>query len=53
MAGQQVTFFSTSDDPDKNIEPVEWDLDGDGGFETGRAERRALVPRGASTSACG
>jgi PKD repeat protein len=34
IAEQQVTFFSTSDDPDKNIERVDWDLDGDGSFET-------------------
>ena len=34
LAGQLVTFFSTSDDPDKNIESVVWDLDGDGSYET-------------------
>ena len=28
-----MTFFSTSDDPDKNIERVDWDLDGDGAYE--------------------
>jgi hypothetical protein len=33
FAGQLVTFFSTADDPDKNIERIDWDLDGDGAFE--------------------
>jgi PKD repeat protein len=32
-AGQLVTFFSTADDPDKNIERIDWDLDGDGAYE--------------------
>ena len=34
LAGQLVTFFSTADDPDKNIERIDWDLDGDGSYET-------------------
>ena len=33
LAGQLVTFFSTADDPDKNIERIDWDLDGDGAYE--------------------
>ena len=46
VAEQQVTFFSTSDDPDKNIETVEWDLDGDGAFETAGASAARTFPTG-------
>jgi PKD repeat protein len=46
IAEQQVTFFSTSDDPDKNIETVEWDLDGDGAFETAGASIARSYPTG-------
>jgi len=46
IAEQSVTFFSTSDDPDKNIETVEWDLDGDGAFETSGASATASFPAG-------
>ena len=54
IAEQQVTFFSTSDDPDKNIETVEWDLDGDGSLRGRRARAsHARTRPGASTSACG
>jgi hypothetical protein len=41
-----VTFFSTSDDPDKNIESVDWDLDGDGSFETGGSSVARSYPTG-------
>jgi PKD repeat protein len=37
IAGQLVTFFSTADDPDKNIERVDWDLDGDGAYDASGA----------------
>src|SRR3954451_6245889 len=33
-AGQLVTFSSTSTDEENNISRYEWDLDGDGLFET-------------------
>ena len=46
IAEQQVTFFSTSDDPDKNIETVEWDLDGDGAFEAAGASVARSYPTG-------
>jgi PKD repeat protein len=46
IAEQQVTFFSTSDDPDRNIETVEWDLDGDGSFETGGTSAARSFPAG-------
>jgi PKD repeat protein len=46
VADQQVTFFSTSDDPDKNIESVEWDLDGDGSFETPGSSVARSFPTG-------
>jgi PKD repeat protein len=46
IADQQVTFFSTSDDPDRNIESVEWDLDGDGSFETGGSSVARSFPTG-------
>jgi PKD repeat protein len=46
IAEQQVTFFSTSDDPDKNIESVDWDLDGDGSFETGGSSVVRSYPTG-------
>jgi PKD repeat protein len=46
IAEQQVTFFSTSDDPDKNIESVEWDLDGDGSFESGGTSVARSYPTG-------
>jgi PKD repeat protein len=46
IAEQQVTFFSTSDDPDKNIETVEWDLDGDGAFDITGASVARSYPTG-------
>jgi PKD repeat protein len=46
IADQPVTFFSTSDDPDKNIDRVEWDLDGDGSFETGGTSAVRSYPAG-------
>jgi PKD repeat protein len=46
IADQQVTFFSTSDDPDKNIETVEWDLNGDGNFETAGSSVAGSYPTG-------
>ena len=46
IADQQVTFFSTSDDPDKNIESIDWDLDGDGSFETGGSNVARSFPTG-------
>ena len=46
IADQQVTFFSTSDDPDKNIESTDWDLDGDGSFETGGSSVARSFPTG-------
>ena len=46
IADQQVTFFSTSDDPDKNVESVDWDLDGDGSFETGGSSVARSYPTG-------
>jgi large repetitive protein len=49
IAEQQVTFFSTSDDPDKNIESVEWDLDGDGSFEAGGTSVARSYPTGSFT----
>jgi hypothetical protein len=35
VAGQPVTFFSTSSDPDGWIKSQSWDLDGDGAFDDG------------------
>jgi hypothetical protein len=46
IAEQQVTFFSTSDDPDKNVERVDWDLDGDGSFETAGNSAGRAFPAG-------
>jgi len=46
VTGQQVTFFSTSDDPDNNIDRQEWDLDGDGSFETVGASAVRSFPAG-------
>jgi PKD repeat protein len=46
IAEQQVTFFSTSDDPDKNVERVDWDLDGDGSFETAGTSAARAFPAG-------
>ncbi len=46
LAGQLVTFFSTSDDPDKNIETVDWDLDGDGAFEASGGSVGKTFPAG-------
>jgi PKD repeat protein len=46
IAEQPVTFFSTSDDPDKNIETTEWDLDGDGVFETRGTSAARAFPTG-------
>ncbi len=44
VAGQLVTFFSTADDPDKNIERVDWDLDGDGTYDaSGSSASRAFT----------
>jgi large repetitive protein len=46
VVDQPVTFFSTADDPDKNIESIEWDLDGDGGFEAGGSTTSRQFPAG-------
>jgi PKD repeat protein len=46
IAEQQVTFFSTSDDPDKNIDRIDWDLDGDGSFETAGSSVVRSYPAG-------
>jgi PKD repeat protein len=46
VAGQLVTLFSTSDDPDKNIETVDWDLNGDGAFETSGSSAGREFPAG-------
>jgi len=46
VADQLVTFFSTADDPDKNIASVEWDLDGDGGFEASGSTAGRQYPAG-------
>ena len=46
IAEQQVTFFSTSDDPDKNIETVDWDLDGDGSLRGRRCSVARSYPAG-------
>jgi PKD repeat protein len=35
LTGQQVTFTSTSTDPDGSIASVAWDLDNDGNFDDG------------------
>jgi PKD repeat protein len=37
VAGQPVTFFSTSTDPDGSINRQSWDLDGDGQFDDSSA----------------
>ncbi len=46
VAGQLVTLFSTSDDPDKNIESIDWDLNGDGSFETSGSSAGRDFPAG-------
>jgi PKD repeat protein len=46
VAGQLVTLFSTSDDPDKNIERVDWDLDGDGAYDASGASASRTFPAG-------
>jgi len=46
VAGQLVTLFSTSDDPDKNIETTDWDLNGDGAFETSGSSAGREFPAG-------
>jgi PKD repeat protein len=46
VAGQLVTMFSTSDDPDKNIESTDWDLDGDGSFEASGSSVGKAFPAG-------
>jgi PKD repeat protein len=46
LAGQLVTFFSTADDPDKNIERVDWDLDGDGAYEASGSSASRTFPAG-------
>ena len=46
IAGQLVTMFSTSDDPDKNIETIDWDLDGDGSFEASGGSVGKAFPAG-------
>ena len=46
VAGQLVTLFSTSDDPDKNIEQVDWDLDGDGGYDASGGTASRTFPAG-------
>jgi PKD repeat protein len=46
VAGQLVTLFSTADDPDKNIEQTDWDLDGDGSFETAGSSAGRTFPAG-------
>jgi PKD repeat protein len=52
IAGQGVTFFSTSSDPDNNLESAAWDLDGDGIFDTqGRSAGRTFDTPGTYTVA--
>ena len=46
LAGQLVTFFSTADDPDKNIERIDWDLDGDGAYEASGSTASRTFPAG-------
>ena len=46
VAGQLVTLFSTSDDPDKNIERVDWDLDGDGAYDASGSSASRTFPAG-------
>ena len=46
VSGQLVTLFSTSDDPDKNIESVDWDLDGDGAYDASGGSASRTFPAG-------
>ncbi|MBA2420421.1 MAG: PKD domain-containing protein [Thermoleophilaceae bacterium] len=49
FTGQEVTFTSTSRDPDGSIARHEWDLDGNGSFETNSGPDRTVSRRYAAS----
>lgn len=43
LAGETITLFSTSTDPDSPIETQSWDLDGDGSFDDASTAVASLI----------